>query len=280
VRVAIHASGHALLDRAGAFLEAREAENALVIGLCRELGDSGSHRGQPAFLCTVERAGAVEAVALRTPPMSLVVTRLDRETAGCVVDALRGASLQVPGVVGPEDAARTFAEAWCGRTGEGSVVHMRQGLYELRRVIPAPPTAGFMRAATASDAERIDAWSEGFARDAGLPAEEHPAARQAMAGALGRGEVVVWDDQGPVTMAATRGRTRNGIRVAYVYTPAPLRRRGYASALVAALSAKMLDAGCAFCMLYTDLDNPTSNHVYQRVGYEPIGTSAMIRFTS
>ena len=28
--------------------------------------------------------------------------------------------------------------------------------------------------------------------------------------------------------------------------------------------------GCAFCVLFTDLSNPTSNTIYQRPGYRPL----------
>ena len=40
--------------------------------------------------------------------------------------------------------------------------------------------------------------------------------------------------------------------------------------MVAALSQKELDGGARFCVLYTDLRNPTSNGIYPRVGYRPL----------
>jgi predicted GNAT family acetyltransferase len=55
-----------------------------------------------------------------------------------------------------------------------------------------------------------------------------------------------------------------------VYTPPALRGRGYASALVAAVSQAQLDAGRRFCFLFTDLANPTSNRIYQDIGYEAV----------
>ena len=42
-------------------------------------------------------------------------------------------------------------------------------------------------------------------------------------------------------MAASAGKTPNGVRVNNVYTPPPLRGRGYASACVAHLSQELLD---------------------------------------
>ena len=80
-----------------------------------------------------------------------------------------------------------------------------------------------------------------------------------------------WVDEGaPVSFSGYGGLTPNGIRIGPVYTPPELRRRGYASALVAELTKRLLDGGRKFCFLFTDLANPTSNSIYQRVGYEPV----------
>ena len=73
-----------------------------------------------------------------------------------------------------------------------------------------------------------------------------------------------------MSWAGVGGRTPNGTRIGPVYTPPSERGHGYASALVAAASQAQLDEGLAFCFLFTDLANPTSNHIYQAIGYEPV----------
>jgi len=80
----------------------------------------------------------------------------------------------------------------------------------------------------------------------------------------------LWHDGQPVSMAGYNGPTPNGMRISYVYTPSELRGRGYASAATAAVSQTLLDAGRRFCFLYTDRRNPTSNRIYQRIGYQPV----------
>ena len=87
---------------------------------------------------------------------------------------------------------------------------------------------------------------------------------------IASGRMFVWDDGGPVSMAAWSGRTPNGVRVNYVYTPAERRGRGYASACVADLTQHLLNNVAEFCCLVTDLGNPTSNSIYQRIGYQPV----------
>jgi len=55
-------------------------------------------------------------------------------------------------------------------------------------------------------------------------------------------------------------------------------RRGYASAITAAASQLQLDKGRRWCFLFTDLANPTSNRIYQAIGYRPVRDVTLIRF--
>jgi predicted GNAT family acetyltransferase len=110
-------------------------------------------------------------------------------------------------------------------------------------------------------------WGDGFARDVHL---DHPPDRERILHLIQSGSRFVWRDGDLVSMAGATGATPNGIRINSVYTPDEHRRHGYASALVAALSQRQLDAGRRFCFLFTDLANPTSNSIYQRIGYQPV----------
>ena len=73
-----------------------------------------------------------------------------------------------------------------------------------------------------------------------------------------------------MSLTGVGGLTPHGIRVGPVYTPPELRGRGYASNLVAAASQAALDDGRRALFLFTDLANPTSNRIYQAIGYEPV----------
>jgi predicted GNAT family acetyltransferase len=82
----------------------------------------------------------------------------------------------------------------------------------------------------------------------------------------------------PVSSARRTADVGGIVRVGFVYTPPHLRRRGYASACVAAASEAILRGGAVACMLYADLANPTSNAIYQRLGYRPVSDAAEYRF--
>ena len=128
-----------------------------------------------------------------------------------------------------------------------------------------------MRVATPDDRDLVVAWTEGFMRDAfgeADPAEVVSTADRWISGS--ERTLYLWMDGEATSLAGVGGPTPNGIRIGPVYTPPEARRRGYASALVAAVSQAELDAGRRFCFLFTDLANPTSNHIYQDIGYEPV----------
>jgi predicted GNAT family acetyltransferase len=58
-------------------------------------------------------------------------------------------------------------------------------------------------------------------------------------------------------------------RIGPVYTPPEHRGRGIASYVVGELTRRGLEAGHRMC-LFTDQDNPTSNKIYEGLGYRPV----------
>lgn len=225
--------------------------------------------GDPSYLAAIEHGGQVVSCALRTPPFKLVITRGPAEAYDLLAGDLATLYAELPAVLGPEPAVDHFARAWARRSGQRSRYGMRQGLFEARSVIPPPaPPPGIMRKATDADLPILVAWAAAF------HAETHPtepaATEQDVRARIRPGSVVLWDDGQAVSMAGWAGRTARGVRVNFVYTPPEHRRRGYASACVATLTQQLLDEGQTFCCLYTDLSNPTSNAIYQAIGYRPV----------
>jgi len=255
-------------------LEAAEAENGLMLGICAGPPPQVDP-GEEALWISVDE-GAPIAAAVRTPPFNLVVSRGSHAAMEAIVEHLRDATL--PGVIGTADAASAFAEAWTRARGGASAITMRQLVYELTRVETPPRAPGALRAARLEESALIGGWISAFNTDAGLPAREDAALRRLAAGWIASGAMFVWEDAGrPVSMATLQAPTRNGIRVSLVYTPRELRGRGYASACVSAVSSHALATGRRLCTLYTDATNPTSNSIYRRVGYRPVCESLMIQ---
>jgi predicted GNAT family acetyltransferase len=134
-----------------------------------------------------------------------------------------------------------------------------------------------MRLAAAEDLDILTQWQTSFLQEA-LGEYKPEMARRSSERRIATGEAFIWDDNGPVAMAVKTRPTPHGCTVSGVYTPPELRGRGYASSCVAALSQHLLDAGKQFCNLFTDLANPTSNSIYQKIGYEPVCDFTVYRF--
>jgi predicted GNAT family acetyltransferase len=178
---------------------------------------------------------------------------------------------ELPGVLGPVEQVRAFVEARAALGGPPAALEISERIYRLTDVQPAASMSGRARPATLADRDLVIAWLEAFRREAFGEADPVSVVADADRWLAGRGRSLhLWDDGDVVSLAGTGGRTPNGTRIGPVYTPPDARRRGYASALVAAISQEALDGGCRFCFLFTDQANPTANHIYQAIGYAPV----------
>jgi predicted GNAT family acetyltransferase len=282
VELARHADAESFLAAAGGFLGEREAEHNLILGLSSRLVRQPLMYGEPPYFAVVEDGGRIVGASLRTPPHNLILSELD--TAGAVaalVEDARDAFGTLPGVVGPKGRTVQFANAWRAATGATPRLELAQRIFAADHVDEARPTTGAMRDYDREDRELAIRWMDEFTAEA-LPEGPHPETSEAFVDRREEdpdGGLVIWDDEGPVSLAGFGGRTPNGIRVGPVYTPPDLRGRGYASALTAALTRRLLESGRRFCFLYTDLANPTSNSIYQRIGYRAVGDADLWSFT-
>jgi predicted GNAT family acetyltransferase len=272
LRVQRFDSGPALLDAAGDFLVEREAEHNLIFGICANLAADPGFPIAPPYLAAVSRGDRVVLASVMTPPWNLVVSWTD--DAGAVqalADDVAAAGVRVPGTTGPVDTAHAFATAWCEPHGLVSQLAVSERIYRLEHVVPPTGVPGHARVATEADRDLLVDWVDAFLGEA-LERRNPEEATVLVDRSFRTGSRTwyLWDDDGPVSVAASGGPTPNGIRIGPVYTPPEFRRHGYASAVTAATSRAELDKGRRFIFLFTDLSNPTSNKIYQQIGYRPV----------
>lgn len=266
--VVVHADARAFLARAEPWLLEKEDSNNLFLSLAYARVSSPQREEPGVFYVTVEEGGVVVGCVLRTPPHKVLLTHLPLDAAPAIAEALVARFDTIPSVLGPKEQAIAVAEAWVQRRGGHWSEGMHQRLYRLDQVDPPEDVDGGVRPADLGDVAVTTRWGGDFTAETGVGP---PPSVAGMAGRISAGDVFIWDVEGePRCMAVASGRTPRGVRVGYVYTPPAHRRQGFASGLVAALSQRLLDEGSDFCMLYTDLGNPTSNAIYERLGYRPL----------
>ena len=281
MRLEEHAGPAEFLAAAGPLLDADEARHNLIHGICslvRETPDVF----EAAHFWTVSDGGVVGA-AVMTPPFNIVVARpLDGNALSFAADALHEQGLAIPGVVGAVPEVDEFATAWEAAAGVSRRVRMRQGIYQATTVRMPGGVEGAPREAEERDRALVLEWRRAFEAEAMHGDVVHSDDdswfdRRLASPTAG---MTLWEhDATVVSSCGYGGKTPHGIRIGPVYTPPELRRRGYASALVAHVTQQQLDGGRDYCFLYTDLANPTSNRIYMNLGYELVCESADYAFS-
>ncbi|HEY2852982.1 MAG TPA: GNAT family N-acetyltransferase [Gemmatimonadaceae bacterium] len=273
----IHDASRFLTD-ASSLLLADEARHNLILGLADTIRSNPTVYPDHSFWL-VRDGGDVVGAAMRTPPHNLVIARpRDDAMLAALADYI---DEKLPGVQGAVPEVDVFAAAWCERRQLATRVVFEQAIYALRDVADVPRAEGVCRPATSDDHSLIISWSMAFNREAlneAPPASdiERQVQRRLDSPAAG---FRLWQRGGePVSLCGFSGRTPHGIRIGPVYTPPEYRGRGYGMSLVADVSAELLSVGYGFCFLFTDLANPTSNAIYQRIGYERVCESRQLRF--
>ena len=269
MKVVRHKTAAEFLANAGNCLEQAEAENNLILGIASFFASYSRPVKDEPYLFTAQDQDMIVAAALMTPPDRLLITRMPHSAVTLLAEHLLAEGASVPGVLGPRECSRLFAEDWVDRTGSSSRLKMRERIYACESVLLPITSRGDLRTATRVDEALLLEWAGEFCREAKI--EDETAYTQAqIPKIIAQERLYVWDDGEPVSMADLRRETAHGIAVSLVYTPPRWRNRGYASSCVASLTKRMLDNGKRFCCLFSDLANPTSNSIYQRIGYGEI----------
>lgn len=288
MKLARYGDIEAFAERVEAFLLEREAAHNLLLGISETLRRQPGYYTSVPYLATVEQDGQIALVAMRTPPHRLLLSLaapdavVDQALDLLVGDMQAVYGHEVNGVHGSPALSLGFAERWRKAAGQAYRLSLGERVYRLDEVAPVSGVAGTMRAATEADRDVLERWVVEF-QDEALPPTEirTPPAHWVTQGLMPpMRNVVLWEDDAgqPVTMVGYRRSTPHGTTIGPVYTPPEQRRRGYASACVAAISQQLLDEGQQFCFLFTNQDNPTANHIYQTIGYRHVSDVAVYDF--
>lgn len=256
-------------------LEAQDVLYGLMLGLALHLQAHPERIERLPYLATVLDAAGGCTAALMTPPRPLHLYSDQAEPAAALhrlAQDLHVNGWTLASVNGLTPLSTAFAQIWSQVHGVNYQVKWRERAFVLRKVDPPAYSAGAMRLATVADLDLVTQWIIAFNQEAlGEQTLDHADTRQRVQVRIADQSFYLWEDDEPVALAGTTRPTPRGIAVGPVYTPPTRRGQGYATSLVAQVSQQLLDNGRQFCTLFTDLANPTSNNIYQKIGYRPVG---------
>lgn len=257
----------------GPALRRRPIENQVQIHLMQRAREDPDGPLAGIRVVAVEDVSTGEfGVAMQTPPHKALVSMTTPAVAQELGRVFVARHPETSMVLGPNETAWAFA------TGAGAVrprLVTQEGLYALPQPPPQAASSGLPRLATELDAAILQRWLDAFVVEAVPTSPPDPSA----GGRLGRsGRAWLWLAAGgaPVSMAFNSRRVEGWWSVGPVYTPPEHRGKGYATALVAHLSEWAFASGAIGCTLFTDLANPVSNRIYERIGYRRVGTCATV----
>ncbi|MER6110193.1 GNAT family N-acetyltransferase [Streptomyces hirsutus] len=262
------------LTRAGDFLRSRPGSHVMQLTWAERVRARGADAfgtEAPVF-GVLERAGEVGATFYRLPPRALGLSPLTPEEADSLAAHLAALGHSLSRVNADHGTATVFAEAWQRHTGATPELRdTRLRLYRLGTLTPPEPLpAGRGRVLGEQDLDQVMFWCGEFAKAVG---ENVSISDDTWAGTrFADKRYTLWEtpDGTPVSIAGMNPLIGGQIQVDIVYTPAHLRGHGYAGAVTAEVSRAALAAGAREVVLFADLSNPTSNALYQRLGYRTL----------
>lgn len=273
----------AFLARAGEHLAAEPVTGTVVATTARRLADHPDD-GLPFcwFAVVTDASAAVVGIAMRTAPFApypTYVLAMPEQAAQALGHALAERGEEVGGVNGLRPAADVVAATVAARTGGVVRAGMHTRLFELGTLTEPKPVAGRLRAVRDDEAGLALSWIRQFFHDADeqagrAPGTGHDADHFTLADVqrkLADDVLRFWvdEDDRPLHLTGWNPPAYGVVRIGPVFTPGEARGRGLASAAVAEVSAALRAAGNRV-ILFTDQANPTSNGIYQALGYEPV----------
>jgi GNAT superfamily N-acetyltransferase len=262
------------LAMCGDWLMESEVDNNSILSIVNAIKAGKSAFGKDAWFGTLTDRERVRGCALIVKPDGIVISSLPKDGHEALRKAVKNSGMSFTRISGPFVCAAAFAEDWTAENAcEWYVAHEWRSYQVTRVVMPEQPAPGSLRFANQDERDLITEW-------AGRYEEEKPAPVSVikfLLYKLDEGELYVWDDNGPKTLVAVSGFTRNCARVSAVFTPKEFRGNGYASIAVAKVSKELLERGLKYATLLVDKKDPAVMRIYEKIGYKRQGSKVNIQ---
>lgn len=274
-----HATAADFLTVAEETLAREEIANNVILGVPTYLRAHPNDDTPENLYLTVHDGENLVGAAMMTPPHHLVVhvepSLADAPNVlAAIIEAVLPLQGQVPSLLGRVPWVQSAAALWNERASRKAQLAVEERVFELRSVTWPRKAPGELQLATTQDVELAAQWLSDFTVEA-LPEESTPEMGERARRAIEEKRLYFWkipEETGwrAVSMVAASRTLPHGRNIGPVYTPPAERGKGYAGNATAALSQLLLDQGHHYTTLFTDLANPTSNKIYQAMGYVPV----------
>jgi GNAT superfamily N-acetyltransferase len=275
------------LDVAGARLAEQPVLSTVMAGVADRIRaqlDAGVPwpEGVPCwFAVVVDEMGDVLGTAMRTATFGdhpAYLLPMPDDAVATLVEGLVERDEIVLGANGALPAVQVFCELMAKAAGKKAEVAQHTRLFELGELTEPPAVEGRLRPAVVDEQDLVASWYDAFMLDADEQAGRAPGvspheavAPEELRRRIEGGRIFVWADQDdvPIHVTAATMPAYGVSRIGPVFTPKEHRGKGIASRAVYEVSRLLRDSGEHPC-LFTDQANPTSNKIYEAIGYQRV----------
>lgn len=279
-----HAAG--FLEATSAYRAADPLRTNVLSTVATSVADGSASYSSCRWWLVLDEDDALLGAAMRTVPHALALGPMHDAPAALLASSVARDDDALPVVSGARRTVEAFLDAYRASGSPGSSrelgdeeVHV---LYAVEDVA-LPRVDGELAVATAAELELAERWFGAFDEElAGVRRARSEDDHAMLRGVVASGRLRWWRRGGEVvSMAGHATPVGEGAarvtRVGPVYTPPGARRRGYGAAVTGHLSVELLSRGSRV-MLFADASNPTSNHVYQDLGFERVDEVVRVPF--
>lgn len=263
------------LDAARPYLLTDPLANGVMLRVSSRYIDMPDPDADNLWGWVTDESDEIVLATMHTPPHFVALSTGSTAAARQLAHELAAIGRNPDGCVGVLDTAAAFQDEWTTLASVTSQVHVDMYSLTCEQVITPPMPNGICRRATLADRPLVEEWLHAFVTELGLIEGAPTGLDQALAD----GVHWLWEVDGvPVCWLSDRPTEPNFAHIGPVYTPPEHRRRGYAAALTYEATKHYLEQG-RIGTLFTDAANPTSNGVYESVGYVRRGRAIEYKFT-
>lgn len=256
--------------------------HTVALTVLKRVRDGHGFGDADPIMFTIEDQNQLTGAVFCTPPYPFGLSAMPAAAAEPVAKALVAEGVRPAGALGEPATVEAFVTALHELTGVTGSVDTNQRLYRLAKDEFAPPAnvPGELTFATEDDLELLIRFRQEFAVATSHVGDRNSAEQAVRAAFASGGAQALWRVDGRVVSMAAVNRPQEGMsRIAPVYTPDAERGHGYGSAVTAGVSQWAIDQGASDVVLFTDLANPISNSIYQRIGYRPVMDVVEVTFS-
>jgi len=196
--------------------------------------------------------------------------KLSREAYECLIEYIINNNVLIRGINSYYDDATLFIEIYKKYKNVNFKPHLKMDIMLLEKVIEPKLCKGSFEPGSLDDIDIIVDYIIKFNDECTHEVLDLEKLRERIINKINRGDQYVFknEDNFIVAIANVNRQMKNGICISGVYTNKLYRGKGYCSTIMYYISKLYLEKGNKYISLFVDKENPISNKVYLKVGYQ------------